>query len=59
MLMVNARWDEFIPREAVEDVWRACGKPEIMWLPTTHAGSWLYYPLIKRRVHRFLRDALA
>ena len=54
MLMINARWDEFIPREATVDFWEACGRPDITWLPGNHTGIWLWYPLIRRRISRFL-----
>ena len=58
VLMVNARWDEFIPREAVLDFWEACGKPPITWLPATHTAIWLWYPLIRKRIGGFLASAL-
>lgn len=54
VLMVNARWDEFIPRGAVEDLWEASGRPPIMWLPANHSLIWLWYPLIRRRISSFL-----
>ncbi|GAG20223.1 unnamed protein product, partial [marine sediment metagenome] len=47
LLMINARWDEFIPREATLDFWEACGRPAITWLPGTHTAIWLWYPLIR------------
>lgn len=58
VLMINARWDESIPREATLDFWEASGKPAIMWLPTTHASIWLWYPLIRKRITNFLSTAL-
>ncbi len=54
ILMLNARWDEYIPREATLDFWEACGKPPIVWLPATHASIWLWYPFIMRRIIHFL-----
>ncbi len=54
VLMVNALWDEFIPREAVLDFWEASGRPAIAWFPTNHSGIWLLYPLIRRKITRFL-----
>jgi cephalosporin-C deacetylase-like acetyl esterase len=56
VLMINARWDEIIPREAAIDFWAACGKPAITWLPATHATIWLLYPFIDRKVVRFLKS---
>lgn len=56
ILMINALWDEYIPREATLDFWEACGKPDIAWFPATHASIWLWYPLISRKIARFLRS---
>ena len=57
ILMINALWDEYIPREATLDFWEACGEPAIAWFPATHASIWLWYPLIRRKIARFLRSA--
>jgi len=54
VLMVNALWDEFIPKEAAFDFWEACGKPAIAWFPAHHASIWLWYPLISKKITRFL-----
>jgi len=56
VLMLNALWDEAIPREAALDFWEACGKPAITWLPATHASIWLWYPFISWKIGRFLRS---
>ncbi len=58
VMMLNARWDEYIPREATIDFWKACGKPLITWFPATHTSFWLWYPLIRRKITRFLNTAL-
>jgi cephalosporin-C deacetylase-like acetyl esterase len=55
--MFNALWDEAIPREAALDFWETCGKPPIMWLPATHATIWAWYPIIRRKIYRFLLSA--
>ena len=57
VLMLNASWDEYIPRQATVDFWEASGKPSIVWFPTTHATIWLWYPLIRRKITRFLESA--
>lgn len=57
VLMINAKWDAFIPREATEDFWQRCGQPEIVWLAGGHASIWLWYSVIKRRMNAFLRSA--
>ena len=54
LLMLNARWDEYIPPEASLDFWEACGQPAITWFPATHSSIWLWYPLISRKIVRFL-----
>jgi len=54
VLMLNALWDEYIPREATFDLWEAAGKPAISWFPGTHTTFWLWYPLIRRKISRFL-----
>ena len=57
LLMINARFDELVPRVATLDFWNACGRPEIIWLPSTHVTIWLWYRTIRRRVRGFLADA--
>lgn len=58
LLMINARHDEYIPRETALDFWEACGRPPIKWFPTGHATLWLLYPLVKHHVVNFLRSHL-
>ena len=57
LLMINARWDEAIFAEAALDFWKACGRPDIMWLPATHATIWLWYPLIRRKIAGFFEKS--
>ena len=56
VLMLNALWDKYIPREATLDFWEACGKPAITWFPATHATIWLWYPFISREIAGFLKS---
>ncbi|MFC1915110.1 alpha/beta hydrolase family protein [Chloroflexota bacterium] len=56
VLMLNALWDEYIPKEATIDFWEACGKPALTWFPATHSTIWLLYPLISRKIAHFLRS---
>lgn len=58
VMMINARWDQAVPREATLDFWEACGKPPISWLPARHASIWLLYPIIGRKVANFLTQSL-
>jgi cephalosporin-C deacetylase-like acetyl esterase len=57
LLMINALWDEFIPRETTLDFQKACGECELNWYPTTHATIWLFYPSIAGHINRFLRNS--
>jgi hypothetical protein len=49
--------DERIPKQSTVDLWEACGKPEIKWLPGTHSSIWILYPLIRKLVTNFLTNA--
>ena len=57
VLMVNAKWDAYFPREAALDFWQACGRPKQVWLPAGHASAWLYYPIIRRHVVELFRES--
>jgi len=54
ILMINALWDEAIPKQATLDFWEACNKPTITWFPATHTTIWLWYPFIRRKITSFL-----
>jgi len=54
VLMINALWDEAIPKSATLDFWNECGQPPIVWLPGTHISIWLWYPLILNKTADFL-----
>lgn len=56
LLMINALWDELIPKEATVDFWEACGQPRILWYPGTHTSIWLWYPLILRQITSFIKS---
>ena len=56
VLMINARWDRAIPKEAALDFWEAAGEPPISWLPATHPTIWLWYPIIRGKIVRFLKS---
>ena len=59
VLMINALWDQAIPKEATLDFWEAVGKPPISWLPATHPTIWLWYPIIRGKIVRFLKTAFS
>lgn len=56
VMMINALWDESVPRQATLDFWEACGKPVIRWFPATHTSIWLLYPLVRKQIVDFLRS---
>jgi cephalosporin-C deacetylase-like acetyl esterase len=58
ILMINARWDKYIPRENVTELWLACGQPPIKWIPSGHTTMWLWYPGIRRSITTFLELSL-
>lgn len=57
ILMLNAEHDEVIPPACTESLWRALGKPEIVWWNATHftAIQFLFEGL--DRATRFFRDS--
>jgi cephalosporin-C deacetylase-like acetyl esterase len=56
VMMLNAMWDEMIPKSATLDLWQSYGKPPIYWYPATHASIWLWYPLMGSRIADFLKS---
>lgn len=58
VIMINARWDQAVPRESTLDLWEALDRPPITWLPARHASIWLLYPIIGRKIGNFLTTAL-
>jgi cephalosporin-C deacetylase-like acetyl esterase len=58
VLMLNALWDEMIPRVATVDLWKYCGEPALNWYPASHASIWLWYPIMGRRIISFLKMSL-
>jgi hypothetical protein len=57
ILMINALWDKYIPKQATIEFWEECAKPAIIWLPDGHASIWALHPLISQRVARFLNSS--
>jgi len=57
VLMINALWDRYIPREAVTEFWQACGRPSLKWIPSGHVSIWLWYPSIRRTIETFLSSS--
>ena len=57
VLMLNAKWDERIPKQSTIDLWNASGKPQIKWYPATHSSIWLLYPSLLNQIVNFLNCA--
>lgn len=58
IFMINATRDKYFPREAVTEFWQACGQPSIKWIYSGHTSIWLWYPVIRRNIARFLKSSL-
>jgi cephalosporin-C deacetylase-like acetyl esterase len=58
VLMINAKWDKYIPKETVTEFWLACGQPPIKWIPSGHTSMWLWYPGIRHSIMAFLSSSL-
>jgi esterase/lipase len=59
VLMLNAKWDERIPKQSTIDLWKASGNPEIKWYPGTHSSIWLLYPFLLRQIINFLNSTFS
>jgi fermentation-respiration switch protein FrsA (DUF1100 family) len=42
VLMVAGKRDDIVPPRATEALWKAAGKPRILWYDCTHYGAALY-----------------
>lgn len=54
VLMLNAKWDKTIPKEATLEFWEACNKPALRWMSGSHVTFWLWYPAIAKEITSFL-----
>jgi hypothetical protein len=53
--MLNARFDRVIRRPYTEMLWRAGGRPELIWLPTGHYTEALFSPYARHKVFTHVR----
>lgn len=44
VLMFIAMFDRVVPRTCCDQLWKSCGKPEVVYLPAGHYGSFLFLP---------------
>jgi pimeloyl-ACP methyl ester carboxylesterase len=58
VLMLNAMWDEFVPRETTLELNQSLGNSELVWFPATHPTIWAFYPIIANYIRQFLNKSL-
>ena len=52
--MIAGKRDEIVPPSATEALWKAAGKPKIVWYDCTHYGAALYFgPILNEVVKHF------
>ncbi len=56
VLMIAAKRDEIVPPKATEALWKAAGKPKIVWYDCTHYGAALYFAPIMSEVVKHFRN---
>ncbi|HOL22185.1 MAG TPA: hypothetical protein PLQ41_04955 [bacterium] len=59
VLMINGRFDLIIPFRATLQLWDALGRPEILWLPSTHLTAGFFFNTILRHATRYLKSHLS
>jgi dienelactone hydrolase len=55
ILMLNASHDEVIPKKCTDSLWKALGKPEIVWFDSGHYSAILYLPTGVSKVTAFFK----
>jgi hypothetical protein len=50
VIMFAGKHDQIIPPCTVESLWKAMGKPKIIWYDCTHYSAALYFAPIMRQV---------
>jgi len=58
VLMINGRFDLIIPHRASLQLWEALGRPEIIWLPSTHLTARFFQNTILYHTLRHLKSHL-
>jgi dienelactone hydrolase len=57
VLIIAGKRDEIVPPSATEALWKASGKPKIVWYDCTHYGAALYFvPMLKQVVEHFTAE---
>jgi hypothetical protein len=56
--MVNARFDQTMPRACAEALWQALGQPRQVWLVADHTSASLFAHFVRSRLVAHFRGAL-
>ena len=56
-LMINAEWDNSVPKHSALEFWQECGQPRIVWLPADHQSIFLRHHSIRSETTIFLNSA--
>lgn len=56
VLMLTAMFDRVVPRKCCDQLWKAMGKPEVVYLLSGHYGSFLYLPYAERKSLSFFKE---
>ena len=54
VLMINGKDDEVVSEQSTLTLWEAYGRPRLVWVPDTHAGTYSRAPLISAEIVAFL-----
>lgn len=58
VLFINGLFDLVIPKRAVIELWKRLGKPKIIWIPSTHYTTPIFFPYIFKLSKNFFEDKL-
>ncbi|MBN2316695.1 MAG: dienelactone hydrolase family protein [Sedimentisphaerales bacterium] len=56
VLMFIAMFDQVVPRDCCDWLWESCGKPEVIYLPSGHYGSFLFLPYAVCKTFDFFEE---
>jgi len=59
LLLIESRYDTFVPPQAIEELWHAWGQPEIWRLPHGHISVLMAWQVMERTVRWLRRKARA
>ena len=56
VLMFTAMFDRIVPRKCCDQLWKAMGKPEVVYLLSGHYSSFLYLPYAELKSLSFFKE---